>query len=230
MNSCNWGYVLANSWQCLHGEEDREINAARESVSKPVVFCSPSDFKTPTRIPRSRSGGVFSGESPHNDSDFQQDIIWDATSPSPNRRGKPPTACCHQEGCREFVLELHDITFSILTVMIYSHITWTLINIDQFIKYTPWQNQLRYSRLFNKVPDDVFLLQRQLIRQSVNRELIHNSLDVLMWLASCQVFIRSAGFDLRDVFLLQEKEERSSVLELWTSRRSSAGSLQRSVT
>ncbi|KAM8772120.1 ewing's tumor-associated antigen 1 [Acanthopagrus schlegelii] len=46
------------------------------------------DFKTPTRIPRSRSGGVFSGESPHNDSDFQQDIIWDATSPSPSRRGK----------------------------------------------------------------------------------------------------------------------------------------------
>uniref|UniRef100_A0A3Q4HS70 ETAA1 activator of ATR kinase a n=1 Tax=Neolamprologus brichardi TaxID=32507 RepID=A0A3Q4HS70_NEOBR len=26
--------------------------------------------------------------SPHNESDFQQDIIWDATSPSPNRRGK----------------------------------------------------------------------------------------------------------------------------------------------
>lgn len=70
------------------------------------VFCSPSDFKTPTRIPRSRSGGVFSGESPHNDSDFQQDIIWDATSPSPSRRGKP-----------------QNITFSIHTVMIYSHIT-----------------------------------------------------------------------------------------------------------
>lgn len=87
------------------------------------VFCSPSDFKTPTRIPRSRSGGVFSGESPHNDSDFQQDIIWDATSPSPNRRGKPPTASCHHEGYREFVSELHDITFSIHTVMIYSHIT-----------------------------------------------------------------------------------------------------------
>ncbi|XP_041789607.1 ewing's tumor-associated antigen 1 isoform X2 [Chelmon rostratus] len=47
-----------------------------------------SDFKTPTRIPRSRAGGGFSEESPHNDSDFQQDIIWDATSPSPNRLGK----------------------------------------------------------------------------------------------------------------------------------------------
>ncbi|XP_034543809.1 ewing's tumor-associated antigen 1 homolog [Notolabrus celidotus] len=47
-----------------------------------------SEFKTPTRIPRSRAGGGFSGESPQNDSDFQQDIIWDATSPSPNRPGK----------------------------------------------------------------------------------------------------------------------------------------------
>ncbi|KAK2817609.1 hypothetical protein Q5P01_025800 [Channa striata] len=47
-----------------------------------------SGFKTPTRIPASRAGGAFSGESPHNDSDFQQDIIWDATSPSPNRPGK----------------------------------------------------------------------------------------------------------------------------------------------
>uniref|UniRef100_UPI0037E8F53D ewing's tumor-associated antigen 1 n=1 Tax=Semicossyphus pulcher TaxID=241346 RepID=UPI0037E8F53D len=47
-----------------------------------------SEFKTPTRIPTSRAGGGFSGESPHNDSDCQQDIIWDATSPSPNRFGK----------------------------------------------------------------------------------------------------------------------------------------------
>ncbi|XP_074485962.1 ewing's tumor-associated antigen 1 [Sebastes fasciatus] len=46
------------------------------------------DFKTPTRIPRSRAVGVFTVESPNNDSDFQQDIIWDATSPSPNRHGK----------------------------------------------------------------------------------------------------------------------------------------------
>ncbi|XP_078129037.1 ewing's tumor-associated antigen 1 [Sander vitreus] len=55
-----------------------------------------SDFKTPTRIQRPRAVGGFSAESPHNDSDFQQDIIWDATSPSPNRLGKrgkkPPVA------------------------------------------------------------------------------------------------------------------------------------------
>ncbi|XP_063333159.1 ewing's tumor-associated antigen 1 isoform X2 [Pelmatolapia mariae] len=47
-----------------------------------------AEFKTPTRIPRFRHTGSVCGESPHNDSDFQQDIIWDATSPSPNRRGK----------------------------------------------------------------------------------------------------------------------------------------------
>ncbi|XP_063739139.1 ewing's tumor-associated antigen 1 isoform X2 [Eleginops maclovinus] len=46
-----------------------------------------SEFKTPTRIKSSRTA-VFSAESPHNDSDFQQDIIWDASSPSPNRLGK----------------------------------------------------------------------------------------------------------------------------------------------
>lgn len=42
------------------------------------------EFKTPTRLSRSKPA-----ESPHqNDSDCQQDIVWDATSPSPNRRGK----------------------------------------------------------------------------------------------------------------------------------------------
>ncbi|XP_029295001.1 ewing's tumor-associated antigen 1 [Cottoperca gobio] len=46
------------------------------------------EFKSPTRIPRSRASVGFTLESPHNDSDFQQDIIWDATSPSPNRLGK----------------------------------------------------------------------------------------------------------------------------------------------
>uniref|UniRef100_A0A3Q3LFJ2 ETAA1 activator of ATR kinase n=1 Tax=Labrus bergylta TaxID=56723 RepID=A0A3Q3LFJ2_9LABR len=54
-------------------------------------FTYSPEFKSPTRIPRSRAGGGFSGESPHNDSDVQQDIIWDATSPSPNRLGKYQT-------------------------------------------------------------------------------------------------------------------------------------------
>uniref|UniRef100_A0A3B4VLH2 ETAA1 activator of ATR kinase a n=1 Tax=Seriola dumerili TaxID=41447 RepID=A0A3B4VLH2_SERDU len=54
------------------------------------LFCVSSrpEFKTPTRIPTSRAAAGFSGESPHNDSDFQHDIVWDAASPSPNRLGK----------------------------------------------------------------------------------------------------------------------------------------------
>ncbi|TNN34439.1 hypothetical protein EYF80_055401 [Liparis tanakae] len=50
------------------------------------------DFKTPTRVPRPRAGAGFSAESPNNDSDFQQDIVWDATSPSPGRPGNPPAS------------------------------------------------------------------------------------------------------------------------------------------
>lgn len=41
------------------------------------------EFKTPTRTSR-----FFSAESPHNDSDLQQDIVWDAGSPSPGRPGE----------------------------------------------------------------------------------------------------------------------------------------------
>lgn len=54
-----------------------------------ICVSSPAEFKTPTRVPRSRAGSGFTAESPNNDSDFQQDIIWDATSPSPSRLGKP---------------------------------------------------------------------------------------------------------------------------------------------
>ncbi|XP_029381618.1 ewing's tumor-associated antigen 1 [Echeneis naucrates] len=61
--------------------------------SRPAEGCV---FKTPTQISRSRPVGGVSGESPHNDSDFQHDIVWDAASPSPNRllakRGKKQTS------------------------------------------------------------------------------------------------------------------------------------------
>ncbi|XP_029009905.1 ewing's tumor-associated antigen 1 isoform X2 [Betta splendens] len=45
-----------------------------------------SDLKTPTRTSRSGAAAALS-ESPHNDSDFQQDIVWDAGSPLPGRPG-----------------------------------------------------------------------------------------------------------------------------------------------
>ncbi|XP_069578153.1 ewing's tumor-associated antigen 1 isoform X1 [Brachyistius frenatus] len=47
-----------------------------------------SDFKSPTRTCSSRAAPGFNAESPHNDSDVQQDIIWDANSPPPHRLGK----------------------------------------------------------------------------------------------------------------------------------------------
>ncbi|XP_043969028.1 ewing's tumor-associated antigen 1 [Gambusia affinis] len=44
------------------------------------------DFKTPTRTKPS-SVPVLGPDSPHNDLDLQQDIVWDAASPSPRRSG-----------------------------------------------------------------------------------------------------------------------------------------------
>ncbi|KAG7283548.1 hypothetical protein CRUP_026475 [Coryphaenoides rupestris] len=48
----------------------------------------PLGFKTPTRLPRSKYSSPLCGESPNNDGEFQQDIVWDATTPSPVRGGK----------------------------------------------------------------------------------------------------------------------------------------------
>ncbi|KAJ3604817.1 hypothetical protein NHX12_026869 [Muraenolepis orangiensis] len=52
----------------------------------------PPEFQTPTRVPRSKySNNVSYGESPNTDSEFQPDIVWDASSPSPvmaGRRGR----------------------------------------------------------------------------------------------------------------------------------------------
>uniref|UniRef100_A0A8C6KDB8 ETAA1 activator of ATR kinase n=1 Tax=Nothobranchius furzeri TaxID=105023 RepID=A0A8C6KDB8_NOTFU len=50
------------------------------------LFVSFPEFKTPTRIPRSKPAAGSCGESPQ-DSDVSHDIIWDATSP-PCRFGK----------------------------------------------------------------------------------------------------------------------------------------------
>ncbi|XP_068178067.1 ewing's tumor-associated antigen 1 isoform X2 [Antennarius striatus] len=72
----------------LTGKANRLSRASRLSQKADPPHTEPADFKTPTRVLRSRSGPGSSGESPCNDSDVQQDIIWDATSPSPSRHGK----------------------------------------------------------------------------------------------------------------------------------------------
>ncbi|TKS68791.1 Ewing's tumor-associated antigen 1 -like protein [Collichthys lucidus] len=90
----------ASQQQTATSKPNRLSRRYRQTQQTQADVSSPSsqraDFKTPTRIPRPKaSGASFSGESPHNDSDFQQDIIWDATSPSPNRlckRGKKQRA------------------------------------------------------------------------------------------------------------------------------------------
>ena len=70
----------------------------------------PHAFHTPTRITRSAYAAGFGVESPNNDGEFQQDIVWDASSPSPVRAGK------HTFNWFIFIeLIKHNKTFSILT-------------------------------------------------------------------------------------------------------------------
>ncbi|XP_034446690.1 ewing's tumor-associated antigen 1 [Hippoglossus hippoglossus] len=66
----------------------RSCRAAQRAADPGSDPTRTPDLKTPTRSCRSGGSAVFSGESPHNDSDLQQDIIWDATSPSPSRLSK----------------------------------------------------------------------------------------------------------------------------------------------
>ncbi|XP_016335964.1 ewing's tumor-associated antigen 1 homolog [Sinocyclocheilus anshuiensis] len=47
-----------------------------------------AEFKTPTRPVRGQFRRLIPDDSPSNDPDFQQDIIWDTTSPSPVRHGR----------------------------------------------------------------------------------------------------------------------------------------------
>ncbi|KAK6300297.1 hypothetical protein J4Q44_G00283950 [Coregonus suidteri] len=69
---------------------NRLRRSLRQTQATPSLIDSPKtcqDFKTPTRV-TSRYNNVFNkGESPMNESELQQDIIWDATSPSPLRTG-----------------------------------------------------------------------------------------------------------------------------------------------
>ncbi|XP_054635990.1 ewing's tumor-associated antigen 1 isoform X2 [Dunckerocampus dactyliophorus] len=67
---------------------NRLSRTLRQTQQTSTELDSPkADFKTPTRISRSRVSGTLSSESSY-DSDVHHDIIWDATSPSPQRLGK----------------------------------------------------------------------------------------------------------------------------------------------
>ncbi|XP_013986775.1 ewing's tumor-associated antigen 1 homolog [Salmo salar] len=79
---------------------NRLRRSPKQTQATPSLVDSPKtcqDFKTPTRVTRSRYNNVFNkGESPMNESELQQDIVWDATSPSPlrtvSKRGKKYSA------------------------------------------------------------------------------------------------------------------------------------------
>uniref|UniRef100_A0A674DX69 ETAA1 activator of ATR kinase a n=1 Tax=Salmo trutta TaxID=8032 RepID=A0A674DX69_SALTR len=92
--------MTAGSDESQQGGGKPKTNRLRRSLKQtqatPSLIDSPKtcrDFKKPTRVTRSRYNNVFNkGESPMNESELQQDIVWDATSPSPLRTGKKNSA------------------------------------------------------------------------------------------------------------------------------------------
>uniref|UniRef100_A0A8C5BI06 Uncharacterized LOC115540766 n=1 Tax=Gadus morhua TaxID=8049 RepID=A0A8C5BI06_GADMO len=64
---------------------NRLRRSSRTPNQKHVWAQPPHAFNTPTRMARSKYDTVFCVESPNNDGEFQQDIVWDANSPSPVR-------------------------------------------------------------------------------------------------------------------------------------------------
>ncbi|XP_052401879.1 ewing's tumor-associated antigen 1 [Carassius gibelio] len=54
-----------------------------------------TEFKTPTRPARGQFRRLIPDDSPSNDPDFHQDIIWDTTSPSPIRHGRGQRRAAH---------------------------------------------------------------------------------------------------------------------------------------
>uniref|UniRef100_A0A1A8F1G9 Ewing tumor-associated antigen 1 n=1 Tax=Nothobranchius korthausae TaxID=1143690 RepID=A0A1A8F1G9_9TELE len=68
---------LSRSFRLTQAAIEEDMDRTRSQVP---------EFKTPTRIPRSKPAAGSCGESPQ-DSDVSHDIIWDATSP-PRRFGK----------------------------------------------------------------------------------------------------------------------------------------------
>uniref|UniRef100_A0A4W5QC23 ETAA1 activator of ATR kinase a n=1 Tax=Hucho hucho TaxID=62062 RepID=A0A4W5QC23_9TELE len=95
--------MTAGSDESKQGGGNPTTNRLRRSLKQPQATPALADstktcrdFKTPTRVTRSRYNVFNKGESPMNESELQQDIIWDATSPSPLRtvrkRGKKYSA------------------------------------------------------------------------------------------------------------------------------------------
>ncbi|XP_051994067.1 ewing's tumor-associated antigen 1 homolog [Xyrauchen texanus] len=91
-----------NGRSCLEQRDRNEVAKLTQMKSKvnrlrrspkaatlnPAQICHTGEFKTPTRPPRAQFRRLIADDSPSNDPDCHQDIIWDTTSPSPNRHGR----------------------------------------------------------------------------------------------------------------------------------------------
>nr|XP_057940646.1 ewing's tumor-associated antigen 1 [Doryrhamphus excisus] len=81
------GSLFGQAPQTKTNRLSRTLRQTQQTQTSTELDSPKADFKTPTRISRSRVSGTFSSESSY-DSDVHHDIIWDATSPSPKRLGK----------------------------------------------------------------------------------------------------------------------------------------------
>ncbi|XP_056588454.1 ewing's tumor-associated antigen 1 isoform X1 [Triplophysa dalaica] len=72
----------------MKSKVNRLRRSPKSATQNPSRICQPAEFKTPTRPARGQFRRVIPDDSPSNDPDFHQDIIWDTTSPSPVRHGR----------------------------------------------------------------------------------------------------------------------------------------------
>uniref|UniRef100_A0A8C7TJR4 ETAA1 activator of ATR kinase a n=1 Tax=Oncorhynchus mykiss TaxID=8022 RepID=A0A8C7TJR4_ONCMY len=94
--------MTAGSDESKQGGGKPKTNRLRRSLKQ--TQATPSLIK-PTRVTRSRYNNVFNkGESPMNESELQQDIVWDATSPSPLRTGN-----CKKYSANVGIVDISDI-------------------------------------------------------------------------------------------------------------------------
>ncbi|KAK9981456.1 hypothetical protein ABG768_000987 [Culter alburnus] len=72
----------------MKSKVNRLRRSPRAATLNPGQIRNTAEFKTPTRPARGQFRRLIADDSPSNDPDSHQDIIWDTTSPSPIRHGR----------------------------------------------------------------------------------------------------------------------------------------------
>lgn len=72
----------------MKSKVNRLKRSPKAATLNPGQIRNTAEFKTPTRPARGQFRRLIADDSPSNDPDFHQDIIWDTTSPSPVRHGR----------------------------------------------------------------------------------------------------------------------------------------------